>query len=94
MAEKWMNDHYLDASQIDKLGPEQCVNQRRMIQIPPAYLDDKQLKKIRSMAEQLNKRLDEHEVEGLLFMFRRLSPKQQTEFYRILQKELTSSEHD
>lgn len=91
MAEKWMKEHYLTDAQINKLGPEQCVNQRRVIHTPPAYLDDKQLKLISKMADKLNKKLEEHEVEGLLFMFRKLSPKQQSEFFQILQKEVASS---
>lgn len=90
MAEKWMQEHYLTDAQINKLGPEQCVNQRRVIHTTPAYLDDRQLKLINKISEKLNKKLEEHEVEGLLFMFRKLSPKQQSEFLQILQKEVAS----
>lgn len=80
MAEQWMQANTKIKKEIKTLSAEECTYALRRLQQMPPMLSVKQRKEVYELLQQYQERLDELEVEGLVAMFKRLSPQNQKAF--------------
>lgn len=91
IANNWISNNLLDLKEIPGMDARGCQLNLGKIESPPNCLSPEEENKVEAARQTLTRRLGELRLDGLLEMYRSLSPKQQKEFIEIAKNEIIES---
>jgi hypothetical protein len=93
MADEWLARVYAAGRNIGEMSADECDSLLKRTEAIPAYRPESHRRDIGSLRLDLEKRMEELEVQGLIVGFQKLSKKLRREFVRLAELELKREGH-
>lgn len=84
LSSEWLEKRYKNKEAISRLDANKCQQLQASLEAVPAYITPSDRETVQTMREQVQKRLDDLKIDGLLAQFQRLSLPLQRKFFEMI----------